>query len=531
MSSPTEYACVYARPPRERLVAAERLVRALPGYLDGSLAECDLFHATATRYLAVVIRAAAGGLAPVALARLAFWTARTGGGGFAVSDLSEAAREKFRGELNLCDRSVKGVPLPHVADAAARVLRAVKSPPPVEGPPVLAVDLDGRGREGLRYEAGPGLLFVASVLAPPVGDAITLSVRLRGTPVPLEARAIVSETIGREQATAGRAAGFRLRIDPSSPLAPVFAERLPEAPAEAHRVAPRFTVAAPVKIKPVDPPAPAAPPAPRPATTTASRPPTAPAAGPASAASAPPPAVPAPRARLEYATDQELAADWLENLSHGGAFVRTSAPRPVGTRLVLDLSLPDGVQLAASAVVVSSTARGMGVQFELDAAQSDVLAAVIARISARPRHALVVDDDALMRQMLADALAARGFEVTTAADAAEGVRRLSEELLALDLLVTDVCMPGMSGEELVRFIRRAGGEAELTIGWRGAPRRPSRRRGPTPSSTRPSGRSWWPPPPTPRWSRSAPAPPDVAGGAERHAPGVRTPAARRRRSR
>jgi CheY-like chemotaxis protein len=65
--------------------------------------------------------------------------------------------------------------------------------------------------------------------------------------------------------------------------------------------------------------------------------------------------------------------------------------------------------------------------------------------------------------MIADALMARGFEVITAADGAEGVQRLSEELLALDLLITDVCMPGMGGEEFVRFIRKAGGEADLTI--------------------------------------------------------------------
>jgi CheY-like chemotaxis protein len=38
-----------------------------------------------------------------------------------------------------------------------------------------------------------------------------------------------------------------------------------------------------------------------------------------------------------------------------------------------------------------------------------------------------------------------------------------EELLALDLFVTDVVMPGLGGEALIRTIRQAGGEAELAI--------------------------------------------------------------------
>jgi CheY-like chemotaxis protein len=75
----------------------------------------------------------------------------------------------------------------------------------------------------------------------------------------------------------------------------------------------------------------------------------------------------------------------------------------------------------------------------------------------------VVDDDGLVRRMMADALTARGFEVLSASDASEGLRTLSEELLALDLLVTDLRMPGMTGEDLVRTIRKTGGEADLAI--------------------------------------------------------------------
>jgi CheY-like chemotaxis protein len=53
--------------------------------------------------------------------------------------------------------------------------------------------------------------------------------------------------------------------------------------------------------------------------------------------------------------------------------------------------------------------------------------------------------------------------VVTAADGAEGLRALAEELLTLDLCLTDLCMPGMDGEAFVRTIREAGGETELTV--------------------------------------------------------------------
>lgn len=91
------------------------------------------------------------------------------------------------------------------------------------------------------------------------------------------------------------------------------------------------------------------------------------------------------------------------------------------------------------------------------------LAEAIAHLSARARRALVVDDDAVVRRMLQEALQQRGFEVLTADDGRTGLSMVAEELLALDLLVTDVRMRKMDGETFIRTIRRAGGEADLAI--------------------------------------------------------------------
>jgi CheY-like chemotaxis protein len=77
-------------------------------------------------------------------------------------------------------------------------------------------------------------------------------------------------------------------------------------------------------------------------------------------------------------------------------------------------------------------------------------------------RALVVDDDSIARRLVGQALAALGFEVLTAPDGECGLRMLSEDVLGVDLLLTDVWMPSMDGGALIRTVRR-GGETDLAI--------------------------------------------------------------------
>lgn len=80
------------------------------------------------------------------------------------------------------------------------------------------------------------------------------------------------------------------------------------------------------------------------------------------------------------------------------------------------------------------------------------------------RHtALVIDDDELSRRLVGDALSAQGFDVVTATDGDEGLHTLIDRLLGLDLVVLDVHMPGLDGEQLLRLVRDPGGERDLAI--------------------------------------------------------------------
>jgi CheY-like chemotaxis protein len=65
---------------------------------------------------------------------------------------------------------------------------------------------------------------------------------------------------------------------------------------------------------------------------------------------------------------------------------------------------------------------------------------------------LVVDDSALIRQVVADAFKPRGYKVLTAGDGSDALRLLSSELP--DLIVADILMPVMDGWRLCEELKR-----------------------------------------------------------------------------
>ncbi|MEO3434802.1 response regulator [Inquilinus sp. CAU 1745] len=74
----------------------------------------------------------------------------------------------------------------------------------------------------------------------------------------------------------------------------------------------------------------------------------------------------------------------------------------------------------------------------------------------RGRHTiLVVDDDEAVRTFAAMALEELGYRTLRAADAAEALRLLDDGAL-IDMLLTDVLMPGLSGVDLARRIGERG---------------------------------------------------------------------------
>jgi two-component system, OmpR family, KDP operon response regulator KdpE len=72
---------------------------------------------------------------------------------------------------------------------------------------------------------------------------------------------------------------------------------------------------------------------------------------------------------------------------------------------------------------------------------------------AEPYKILVVDDETQITRVLKTALTARGYQVRTATDGAQGIAAF--QLWQPDLVITDLAMPEMTGVELCRELRKS----------------------------------------------------------------------------
>ncbi len=77
------------------------------------------------------------------------------------------------------------------------------------------------------------------------------------------------------------------------------------------------------------------------------------------------------------------------------------------------------------------------------------------------RKVLVVDDDPQIRKILERMLSVNVYEVQTASDGASALTKISEN--RFDLVILDIMMPGMSGIEVCREIRKTHSDPAMQV--------------------------------------------------------------------
>ncbi|HEY5486411.1 MAG TPA: ATP-binding protein [Candidatus Limnocylindrales bacterium] len=87
----------------------------------------------------------------------------------------------------------------------------------------------------------------------------------------------------------------------------------------------------------------------------------------------------------------------------------------------------------------------------IDSAANTELPAAGAADAAGSGRVLVVEDDRVVRNMTTQLLTRAGYEVTAVVGAAEAMARLAEEEPPIEVLITDVIMPKISGIELAEW--------------------------------------------------------------------------------
>ncbi len=175
---------------------------------------------------------------------------------------------------------------------------------------------------------------------------------------------------------------------------------------------------------------------------------------------------------VSYPEDPVRARDYTENLSESGLFVRTEREFLVGDRVTLQLSFPQLLEPhEVSAEVVRLRGEGpegpAGVGVRIPAERLEdrerlrelVQAAERTPAPERTYRVLLVEDNSLVAAMYTSALRRAsaeglpGVSVELAQDGGEALARL-DRLPGVDLIVTDVYMPIMSGLALLERMQR-----------------------------------------------------------------------------
>ena len=126
----------------------------------------------------------------------------------------------------------------------------------------------------------------------------------------------------------------------------------------------------------------------------------------------------------------------------------------------LGLSTVNSIVKELGGAIVVDSERGKGTTFRVvfpavvdEVAREDAHDDDAAPVRGSGERVLIIDDEYAVRNVLGLSLSHLGYQVETASGGLEGVEKYAEAKGAFDLVILDMLMPGLSGEEVFARLR------------------------------------------------------------------------------
>jgi two-component system, cell cycle sensor histidine kinase and response regulator CckA len=173
--------------------------------------------------------------------------------------------------------------------------------------------------------------------------------------------------------------------------------------------------------------------------------------------------IPGSYVRLQVAdTGHGIAPDVMPRI-----FEPFFTTKELGKGSGLGLSTVYGVVKQSGGCVTVSSEPGNGAAFGIYLPRASEIpdrkahAPVAVTSAAGTETILLVEDEAVVRDLVCDILRESGYVILSAPSGADAMKTTADYSKPIDLLITDVVMPEMSGPELANTLRRTRGEMRV----------------------------------------------------------------------
>lgn len=160
-------------------------------------------------------------------------------------------------------------------------------------------------------------------------------------------------------------------------------------------------------------------------------------------------------------TGRGMSPDMRDHIFDPFSLSRTSRDGPG-----LDMSIVYGIVANHLGNIRVESEEGLGTTFRLylpvhESAVGEVLAE--EQMLSGSETVLVVDDEIMVREMVEWILEAKGYKVLTASSGEEALEIYGEERGHIDMVLLDIMMPGMGGEEAFHKLRAANPDVRVLL--------------------------------------------------------------------